>query len=241
MTWLGGPDYDLNAMRAHGRILIRDPNGDAISDAEWRDNYINPAYEEWWRNFEERPGQLVGPGPATISPGMRTQGIPTPGGDFNDVVYRLTIQTATVPLGREEGVRQTEFNRIRDLQETEGRIGRPDQWAHAGLTTAGVPTHTFAFYPLPDQIYYVNLYGRPHVTLLGLGSDIAQIDPVSQRRVTRIASYRAGLDLKIRGQQLDAIIRPLPAWVRAHFAMDYSTQGKALDQADTRGYARIGG
>jgi len=117
--------YDLAAMRAQLRFLIRDPAGDAIVNNDVRDIYINPAYRDWWRRYEERPaGSVVN---FLVGPGDRSVAIAGAAAKFNDVVYRITVLQ---PISAVElGIRKSEYNRIRFLQETEGRVGTPREWA----------------------------------------------------------------------------------------------------------------
>lgn len=228
--------YDLAAMRTHARFLMRDPSGDAISNNDLRDYYINPAYQEWWRKYEERP---AGSGLAgAVGPGERSVAVTLTAGKFNDVVYRVTMVD---PIGGviEFSTRRSEFNRVRHLQETEGRMGLPREWGFNNLATGGTPAQEIAFYPLADQIYTFNVYCKPALTLLSADGNNTVLDPVSACYVTRIAAYKAGLDLKLKPELLRAIVQPLPRWVKSHFNMAWLFEAKASERADAYGYVRV--
>ena len=225
--------FDLTAMRSLGRVLIGDSDGSAVSDNDWRDIYLNPAYREWWRRFEHRPGNA---GFVVLwTAGIRSAEVPTPAGKFSDEIYRVTAEVPTT--GAEMSVRKSEMNRIRGLQESEHRRGAPDEWAAVPFVVGGALGMTFALYPLVDQPYYIHLYGRPSLAALTAGTDAAVLDPVSVRQLTRVAAYRAGLDLKIRSSRLEAIVAPLPPWVLAHFKIDLELDRKGRER-DQVGYAR---
>ncbi len=228
--------YDLAAMRAQLRFLIRDPNGDAITNNDVRDFYINPAYRDWWRRYEERPGALAVAG--SINAGDRSVPVTLSQIKFNDVVYRVNMVD---PVGGtlEFSTRRSEYNRVRYLQETEGRGGLPGQWGFNNAAAGGSPAQEIAFYPLADQTYAFNVYCKPALTALAGDATNTVLDPVSARYVTRIAAYRAGLDLKIPMQTLQACALPLPGWVKSHFNMAWLFESKSSDQRDAYGYARV--
>lgn len=228
--------YDLAAMRVHARFLMRDPNGDAITNNDLRDYYINPAYQEWWRKFEERPAGSAVSG--VVNPGDRAVPVTLTAAKFNDVVYRTTMVD---PIGGviEFSTRRSEFNRVRYLQETEGRRGLPREWGFNNAVGGGTPAQEIAFYPLADQIYTFNVYCKPALTLLSADGNNTVLDPVSACCVTRIAAYKAGLDLKFKPEQLRAITRPLPRWVKSHFNMLWLFEAKASERTDVYGFARI--
>ena len=223
--------YDLAAMRAHARFLLRDPAGDAINNNDLRDFYLNPAYRDWWRRFEHRPANV--PVVNLTNPGDRFAEFSLQAGKFNDVVYRMTLLDAG---SIEVGARRSEYNRVRYLQESEGAHGFPREWGALVTVSAGSAVLRAAFYPIPNDFLEYHVYCRPALTALAGDTTAVVLDNVSARYVTRIASYRAALDLKLDPNRIDAIIAPLPPWVKAHFNIDYQSQNKALPKQDAMGY-----
>lgn len=225
--------YDVDAMTLHLRTMIRDPNGDMLTSAEVRTDYLDVAYKDWWRRYEHR--SAAGAISVTLNPGVRS--IPIPGlTRYNPELY--SVQVTDPVSGVEFGVRRSEYNRIRWLQETEGATGIPRQWGWANFSLA-VTGPEMALYPLADQAYTITSNFGLNPSTLTSGTSIVSITPVNARYVTRIAAYRAGIDLKLTPRILNAIIAPLPPWVKINFNMRYNAEFKATDRENALGYERV--
>ena len=225
--------YDVNAMTSHFRILIRDPNGDALDATQIRDEYLNPAYQDWWRRYEHRRSFFS----VQMSPGDRTTLLGGTPALYNSEVREVNIID---PVGGTItfGVKRSEYNRVRWLQETEAAIGLPRQWAWDNISYAtGGPG--IAWYPLPDQVYdfFIRYHAAP--AALTLGTSLVLTDPVSARYITRLAAYRAALDLELPPRIAATIAAPIPTWVKVLFNIRYAIEGKVHDKQEALGYSRV--
>lgn len=230
--------YTLEMMRGHARALLNDPNADQLTNNELRDQYLNPAAKDWWRRFEDRPGQVtVG---VNWLPGLRHEYLPVQSSDRNQDIYRVTVSLA---FGSEElAMRRSEWNRVRFLQETEGGIGIPNQWACLSYANGGFGMR-FALYPLASQLVWMRVYSKPSLSDLVADHDALPFDPVAARYVTRLASYRLGIDLGVSDRVLKAILAPFPQWARDELKIDIQLDRKAReeDQAGAQRHLVVGG
>lgn len=225
--------YDVTAMTAHFKILIRDPGGNSLTDTQIRDDYLNPAYQDWWRRHERRRSSIA----SSVNPGERQVSVAS-ANLFNPNVLEVAIID---PTGGQINlaVKRSEWNRVRWLQETEHRIGMPRQWAWNASVSGGVPDNQVAFYPLADQYYdfFVRWTGPP--TALTTGTQTVLIDPVSARYVTRLAAYRAAIDLKLSDRLLSTIAAPARAWIEVLSNMRYNIEQKTLPRDQARDAKRM--
>lgn len=225
--------YRLIEMRLHVRALIGDPDAKTVTDAQLRDDYINPSAIDWWRYFEDRPGfQSVG---VAWLAGLRSEYLPMASSDRNQDVYRVTVSES---LGGEElAMRRSEWNRVRWLQETEGAIGMPREWGAISFQNGGFGMQ-FAIYPLMSQQIYLYVYSKPSLAPLLSGDfDTLPIDPLAARFVSRLAAYRLGLDLKLKDRLLKAILAPFPRWARDMLELEVQLDRKGTLE-DQPGAAR---
>jgi hypothetical protein len=213
--------YDLAAMRADFRFYL-DDRTPVIADIDVRDKYLNPVARDWIRRFERRPGFMQGT--FLTDPGVRVTQIGA--GEFVEHVTQLIS-------GREEGLQRDEFLRLRFLQETEGATGRPRQFGYARTLASGLPLIEVALYPIPDDFYELRTYGLPLFTPLAGDTSALPLDPISARYVTRLAAYRAAIDLRRARTRILAIIQPLPEWARAQLNLQWLFEDKPWPKSDT--------
>lgn len=220
--------FDLTATISLVRFLTNIQVG-TITDNDVRDNYINPAMQDWFRRYERRPGSIQ-------------QGITTTASQSYDYIsaepdVSFLIERVARRVTPQEFVsmKRDEFNRLRFLQETEGAVNAPELWAaqyRYDTSIVTTPFIEFAWYPIPDAAYLVDIYGQLSLTSLSAGTDAAPTDPISARYIARLAAYRLGIDFRLSSSRLEAIIFPLPAWVRAHDNMQRLFDSKAADPED---------
>jgi len=223
--------YNLGAMRSHFRFLIRDPNGDALTNNEVRDNYLLPAHQEYWRRFVRFPFLTL----FTQAVALGDELVVFPVALFNtEIEYCLR----DIGGGNFAGLQRDEFNRIRYLQETEGATGAPSIYAPMRSSSAGAATTTVAIYPIADAAYSLDLYVEPVAApaTLPFDSSVLTADPVSARYVTRLAAYRAAVDLRLAPHIVRATVESLPRWLKTAFNIQHGFDDKPVPKEASVGY-----
>lgn len=238
--------YDNTAVRAMIRFLVRDPNADAINDTDLHNNYVLPAWQDWWFRFERRPRQnMPGTVPLTLGAGERSVAFSSTQIPFIELVEAVALigyddgfgNTIAFSPSVSHDLTRTDFSRIRYLQESEGAVGEPRIW---GAQISDGPIVTAWVYPLPDAGnnppttagYTVQIFGRG-IAALTSGATVAMAtDPVSARYVTRIAAFNLARSMGLPEKKRRAILAGLPGWVRVHFDFDRFMHAPGVPEPD---------
>ena len=226
---------NLTEARAQVRLMIRDPNGRAISDNSLRDDYINPSYLDWWLRFERRPSYVLGAGTVYTANSLFVF-YSAGSGTFIDPSFR--IEALEISTGTRQ-VTRAQWNKVRKLQETEGATtgtaGGVGVWAGTYLYASGTADFAVAFYPVPTVGVTFQLFGGfPPSTAFGpnlflsLGTDLMNVDPLAARWICRLAAHRASVALNRPAPSFRAILAGMPEDAAAFIKADALMHGRAL-------------
>ena len=218
--------FDVTAMTAKARFMIRDPSGRAIDDTDVL-TYLNLAYDDWWTRFERRPGGAFLTGFSyTANATFVALGI-------GNVTPQVRVEAVVLQTGSAQ-VRRAEWNAIRALQESEGAIGTPTDWAGLYSVVSGVAEFYIAFYPIPSVTTIADVFGGLAPSLAGVSlvnpTDTVATDPLTARWITRLASYRMAVALGLDHSRVEATLTGMPRWVKAVLKIDELTHGRALHE-----------
>lgn len=242
--------FDNTAVRALIRFLVRDPNADAINDTDLHNNFVLPAWRDWWFRMERRPRLLLpGSGVLQLGPDSRSGAFGTGGVPYIELIEAATLSGyddgsgGLIPFvpAVDHDLTRTDLNRIRYLQESEGAVGEPRNYASqvvgSSLTSGTV---YLWFYPISDAGnnppttagYQVVAYGRGNATLASGATVCMTTDPVSSRYVARMAAFNLARYLDVPVRKRNAILIGMPRWVRVHFDIDRFLHAPSSDAAD---------